>query len=38
LRRLIDNQQEFIAAFEELIRRPTEQEEVLREMAVRCLT
>jgi DNA polymerase-3 subunit delta len=37
LRRLIDNQQEFIAAFEEIIRRPTEQEEVLREMAVRCL-
>lgn len=38
LRRLIDNQQEFIAAFEEIIRRPDEQEEVLREMAVRCLT
>jgi DNA polymerase III subunit delta len=38
LRRLIDNQQEFIAAFEEIIRRPNEQEEVLREMAVRCLT
>lgn len=37
LRRLIDNQQEFITAFEELIRRPQEQEEVLREMAVRCL-
>jgi DNA polymerase-3 subunit delta len=37
LRRLIDNQQEFIAAFEEIIRRPQEQEEVLREMAVRCL-
>jgi DNA polymerase-3 subunit delta len=37
LRRLIDNQQEFIAAFEEIIRRPSEQEEVLREMAVRCL-
>jgi DNA polymerase-3 subunit delta len=37
LRRLIDNQQEFIAAFEEIIRRPGEQEEVLREMAVRCL-
>ena len=37
LRRLIDNQQEFIAAFEELVRRPGEQEEVLREMAVRCL-
>jgi len=38
LRRLIDNQQEFIAAFESLVRRPGEQEEVLREMAVRCLT
>jgi DNA polymerase-3 subunit delta len=37
LRRLIDNQQEFIVAFEEIIRRPGEQEEVLREMAVRCL-
>jgi DNA polymerase III subunit delta len=37
LRRLIDNQQEFIATFEEIIRRPGEQEEVLREMAVRCL-
>jgi DNA polymerase-3 subunit delta len=38
LRRLIDNQHEFIAAFEEIIRRPNEQEEVLREMAVRCLS
>jgi len=38
LRRLIDNQQEFIAAFEELVRRPNEPEEVLRAMAVRCLT
>ena len=37
LRRLIDNQQELIAAFEEIIRRPDEQEEVLREVAVRCL-
>lgn len=37
LRRLIDNQQEFIAAFEEIIRRPHEQDEVLREMTVRCL-
>jgi DNA polymerase III subunit delta len=37
LRRLIDNQQEFIRAFEEIIRRPQEQETVLREMAVRCL-
>jgi DNA polymerase-3 subunit delta len=38
LRRLIDNQQDFIAAFEEIIRRPGEQEEVLRELAVRCLS
>jgi len=38
LRRLIDNQQEFIRAFEEIVRRPNEQEEVLREMAVRCLS
>ena len=38
LRRLIDNQQEFISAFEEIVRRPNEQEEVLREMSVRCLT
>lgn len=37
LRRLIDNQQEFIAAFEALIERSDEQEEVLRELAVRCL-
>lgn len=37
LRRLIDNQQEFIRAFEELIRRSGEQEDVLRELAVRCL-
>ena len=37
LRRLIDNQQELIAAFEEIHRRPHEQEEVLREMVVRCL-
>lgn len=37
LRRLIDNQQEFVRAFEEIIRRPNEQEAVLRDMAVRCL-
>ncbi len=37
LRRLIDNQQEFIRAFEEIVRRPNEQEAVLRDMAVRCL-
>ena len=38
LRRLIDNQHEFIAAFDALIKRPQEQEDVLREMAVRCLS
>lgn len=38
LRRLIDNQQDFVRAFEEIVQRPDEQEEVLREMAVRCLT
>jgi DNA polymerase-3 subunit delta len=38
LRRLIDNQQELITAFEEIVRRPDEQEEVLREMTVRCLS
>ncbi|MBI2496841.1 MAG: DNA polymerase III subunit delta [Opitutae bacterium] len=37
LRRLIDNQQEFVAAFEEIVRRPNDQLTVLREMAVRCL-
>ena len=37
LRRLIDHQQEFIRAFEEIVQRPNEQETVLREMAVRCL-
>lgn len=37
LRRLIDNQQDLIAAFEEIVRRPHDQEEVLRELAVRCL-
>ncbi len=38
LRRLIDNQQELVRAFEEIIRRPDEQESVLRDLAVRCLT
>ncbi len=37
LRRLIDNQQEFIAAFEAILSRPNEQEDVLRDLAVRCL-
>lgn len=38
LRRLIDNQHDFIATFEEIIDRPNQQEEVLRDMAVRCLS
>jgi DNA polymerase-3 subunit delta len=38
LRRLLDNQQELVRVFEEIIRRPNEQEMVLRDMAVRCLT
>ena len=38
LRRLIDTQQELIRVFEEIIQRPNEQEAVLRDMAVRCLT
>jgi DNA polymerase III subunit delta len=37
LARLIDNQQEFVVAFEQLIERPGEQQEVMREMVVRCL-
>jgi DNA polymerase-3 subunit delta len=37
LRRLIDNQQAFVRAFEEIIRRSDEQETVLRDMVVRCL-
>ena len=37
LRRMIDNQQEFLAAFRGILDRPKEQEEVLRDMAVRCL-
>ena len=36
-RLLRDNQQELILAFEEIVRRPDEQEAVLRDMAVRCL-
>jgi DNA polymerase-3 subunit delta len=37
LRRLIDNQQEFVATFLEIVRRSDEQEDVLRDMTVRCL-
>lgn len=37
LRRLIDNQHEFIVAFEQVVERPHEQEEVLRELTVRCV-
>lgn len=38
LRRLIDWQKEFLTAFAELIRRPQEEEAVMRDMAVRCLS
>ncbi len=38
LKRLIDFQQEFLRAFEETISRPDQEEEVLREMAIRCLS
>lgn len=37
LKRMIDNQQEFMAAFRGILDRPRDQEEVLRDMAVRCL-
>ena len=37
VRRLVENQREFLNAFEEIIRRPDGQEEVLRDMAARCL-
>jgi len=37
VRRLIDNQLEFVRAFEGIVQRPGEQEAVLRDMAVRCL-
>ncbi len=37
LKRLIDFQQEFLRAFEEILARPQQQEEVMREMAIRCL-
>ncbi len=37
LRRLIDNQQEFVRAFEDIIGRADAQHEILRDMAVRCL-
>ena len=37
LRRLIDNQREFVDRLRKIIRPPDEQEEVLRDMAVRCL-
>ncbi|MCH6258252.1 DNA polymerase III subunit delta [Puniceicoccaceae bacterium K14] len=38
LKRLIDHQQEFIRAFEEIVERPNEQEDALRTMAIRCLS
>jgi DNA polymerase-3 subunit delta len=37
MKRLIDFQMEFVRAFEEVIGRPSEQEAVMRETAVRCL-
>ena len=37
LRRLIDFQTEFVRAFEGIVERPKEQEDVCRELAVRCL-
>jgi DNA polymerase III subunit delta len=37
LRRLIDNQLAFVEAFEEIVRRPDDEEAILRDMAVRCL-
>ncbi len=37
LKRLIDHQQEFIRAFGEIVERPNEQEEALRNMSIRCL-
>ena len=38
LRRLIDWQSEFLRAFEEINKRPREQEQVMRELAARCLS
>ena len=38
LRKLIDFQMAFTSAFEGILQRPNEQEEVCREMAVRCLS
>ena len=37
LRSLVDHQLDFIRAFEEIVERPKEQEEILRAMAIRCL-
>lgn len=37
LKRLVDFQEAFIEGFRELIQRPHQQEEVIRELAVRCL-
>ncbi|HEY1765679.1 MAG TPA: DNA polymerase III subunit delta [Opitutaceae bacterium] len=37
LRRLIDNQREFVDAFEAILGRGDEQEEILRDLVVRCL-
>ena len=37
LKRLIDFQTAFVAAFEELLSRPNEEESILRELTIRCL-
>lgn len=37
LRKLIDFQTAFVGAFEDILNRPDEQEEVMRELAIRCL-
>lgn len=38
LKRLIDHQQEFIRAFDEIVARPNDQEDALRTMSIRCLS
>ena len=37
LKTLIDHQQEFIRGFDEIVKRPHDQEEVIRALAIRCL-
>ena len=38
LRKLVDFQNAFIQAFEKILKQPTEQEDILRSMVIRCLT